>query len=209
MVSPTEPMAEPWAGKTLAAVKQRQTKANITKAYSDFLAKEPGAEDNLLKAIFDFAKGKLTSKLYRLNESAQTPEDYAQDISIKVWSQIHTVHGDFYAWLNRICFTEGADAFTETKEVQDNTLPLLVESEEGFMEDHPVFRRDQNIQYVRAIPEFITGIDRMICDYIREGLTYRQMGLALELTEAAVKLRVAAMRNKVMADAENKKAMSN
>lgn len=186
----------------LEELKYSQNKAAVQDAYQGLLDKKPNAEEVFYRTIINFAKGKISSHIWDLPESVDTPDDYAQKVAIDVWKTLHTFKGEpdgFYSWLHRIVYATGCDAFNEIKEETDNKVPLFVESEDGSgdMIDNPLLYGEDTPEPRKEIPDFIQGKDLRICKYIRSGYTYKQTANIMGLTEKAVELRVARMRKKV------------
>ena len=67
----------------------------------------------------------------------------------------------------------------------------------GALEDNPLMEVSNYKTPARSIPESVEGIDLLICDYIREGLDYKEIGLTLRMTEDNVKVRVKRLRDKI------------
>lgn len=184
----------------LREIGYKRNRAKIDKAFASYLAKEEGSEGVLFKAVTEFARGKMTSVLFDMDDLAEGAEDFAQDIVLIVWSKLPSFKGDcsiFYSWLNRICYTHGADAQSSSTKEVSKRVPLQIEGEDGFIDDNPALYRDEPVQYMRKLPDFIQGHDLLICNYIRQGLDYEQIGSTMGLTETAVKERVRYMRTKV------------
>jgi DNA-directed RNA polymerase specialized sigma24 family protein len=186
----------------LAAIKHQMTRTNIEQTYNEYMKDNASHLESLLASVSKFAKSKVSSATFDEAESARTPDDYAQDITIKVWSNLSkceaTTGAGFYAWLNRICFTQSADAFNEAQEESAVRVPLFVEDENGFKDDNPLLNSwDDRPLYRRRLPDFIQGTDLMICNLIRDDKNYKQIGWILQISEAAVKQRVGKMRKRV------------
>lgn len=170
------------------------------------------AESDLFQVVTEFAEKKLAFSLMDTDENASSYKDHAQEVAIYVWEKLHTFKGDasaFYSWVHRICYTKSMKAHNQVRKDKDKRIPLQIESEEdeGFLDDNPDLYTPARQTYVRALPDFIQGKDRLICDLIREGLDYKRIGDVLVISEAAVKLRVAKMKKKIEEmNAKSKKA---
>ena len=102
-------------------------------AYEAYRRCEPGSLDALLMKVRKFAVLKTVHLEYNFEdfESAETVDDWSQNISFKVWQGLESFDKNpkstpelFYSWVNRICFTEAADAFKETKKQRDTHVKL-------------------------------------------------------------------------------------
>jgi DNA-directed RNA polymerase specialized sigma24 family protein len=137
-------------------------------------------------------------------------EDVAQDLTLYVWEHIGDLSNPaaIYPWLNTIAFRNGKRSAQTAKDDSTAIVPLQIESEDDPDEliDNPLLHRRGRLTYGRAIPSFIQGHDRLICDYIRDGLNYKQIGVILVMTETAIKKRVAEMRKKVEASKQSMRA---
>ncbi len=174
------------------------------RAYMAYLEKSHGAVNDLCNAVFQFAQGKGSNWLNDAPQHAITADDVANKAAYNVWKSLGTFKGEpdaFPSWVNRICYTAGHDALEEVEADNMGKVPLEVEHEDdpGFLSDNPLLHRQSKLTYARPLPAFIQGHDRLICDYIRDGLTYKEIGAILVMTEAAVKMRVTRMRNQVEA----------
>lgn len=195
----------------LSEVGYNKNRKSIESAYTKYINKEDGAEGDLFQAVLKFAESKLTSSLYNEDELAVTSEDHAQDVVIKVWEKLPTFVGDtqgFYSWISRICYTHGADAINDSRKQNSKKVPLFTESEDelGLLEDNPlIYRNNDKVNYIRPLPEFIQGVDREICNYIRNGYSYARIGELYGMTEDTVKQRVNRMKKKVEKEKKNAK----
>jgi hypothetical protein len=97
------------------------------------------------------------------------------------------------------------DAFYEVKDENDIKVPLIVEveDEDGQIckEENPLIHRLNELRPVfpRILPPFIQGVDRQICNYIREDYTYEKIARVMSMTENAVTKRIQRMRNTIEA----------
>lgn len=183
----------------------KKTKDNITTAYKAYAAQEEDAESQFYSALFEFALSKISHAVYGSALGDKTPEDHAQEVCVYVWQNLPSFKGEpdsFYSWLHRICYTKGVSAFNEYIELDGKREELFIEQEaededERIIDNPSIYAREKFDIPARSLPGFIKGIDAEICDWIREGLNYAQIASKLHLTEAAVKLRINRMRNKI------------
>jgi RNA polymerase sigma factor (sigma-70 family) len=164
-----------------------------------------------LQAILDFSLNKINNAVFDIGDGEQTPEDHAQEVAIYIWSHLKDFRGEpgtFYSWLHRICYTTGSRAFNEAKEQVDERVALQVQDEEtGLMEDNPLLYTNQfKGEPARKLPTWIQGIDKAICDYIREGLTYEQIARVLRVSPTSISSRVLRLKKKVEFLAQSKAA---
>jgi len=178
------------------------TKANIVKAYQSFVSGEEGATDKLYKLIIKLGTVKAMHMMLNVTEHVGTYADAGQEAAKAVWKRISGFTGsppEFYAWLSRICTHKGADGYKANVRAAQKAAPLFIQDPDdpGRIVDNPALYREERISVPRKLPEFIQGSDKLICDYIREGLNYQQIGRVLQISETAVQKRVKAMRKKM------------
>ncbi len=200
-----------------AELKATQNKKKIIEAYQRFERKEPGSHDALLKAVIEFAQRKHLRYEFKESGFAGVPsamdfEDSAQEAVIAVWQGLPSFRGDaanFFSWMNSIVFKKGIDFYNELLETKKTRVPLtvVVNDEEGGVEevDNPqLYNDDEGVDRPVRIPESIQGTDRLICHLILDGNSYRRIAYEMDLTEAAVKQRMARLRKRMKAEREAK-----
>ena len=140
--------------------------------------------------------------------TTRTANIFARSVAtIYAWQHLKEFRGEperFYSWLNRICYTASIDGLRSNRRESKSKLPLFVEIEEEdgsvSFEDNPIlYAPDDPIAHRRKLPEFITGTDLEICQYIREGYNYAKISEILSLTAPQVEKRVRKMRRKIQA----------
>jgi len=192
------------------------TPANVTAAYREYLDGIEGAEDRLYALIFRvclrFAKHRMADRINYLD----LPADAAQAATISIWRAIgrykvkDTADADkvagydtankFYYWVRLMAYNTIRDSIAGNVKVADLHIPLQVASKDdpGQLEDNPELYPDEQVQYARALPDWIQGTDKLILGYIYQGHSYKKIASNLELTEAAVEARVRRMRKRVL-----------
>ncbi len=176
--------------------------------YDAYQRKEPGSMDRLLLLVREFAFLKVSHLEYEFHNvgTAETADDWAQEVCIKVWQSLPSFKGgsgsSFYAWVHRISFTTSADAFNTLKHAKDNKEPLLVsvsddDSEDGDEEMNPILTGNPDPERWLSIPDEIQGVERNICWLIINGNSYAEIAKNLRLTEKAVRERMYKLRKKM------------
>lgn len=188
---------------------RRVSKEQITSAFTRFRSGEAGAESELLQLVLDFGRSRAYSNLYDRAESYLTPDDVAQELAQYVWGKLPTFDGtpaSFYSLVNRVRFTETSAAEIEAGNVEKR-VPMSITAPDGEQYDNielhgPVFKHNGRLRnhaagyaFTREIPASIQGVDRAICEFIRDGRDYAEIGSLLGITKAAVELRVRRMRD--------------
>ena len=178
--------------------------------------------DDLLEEVRTFAERKII-QLERKTEgfaNVGTPDDFTdwtQEAVIAIWQAL--VHrrirgetpGDFYAYLNRLVFNHKQDFKKSLIKAKKTRVSFLVkvENEHGDIEEieNPeVFNGAHSGELSFRIPEFVQGVDRLICSFIVEGFNYRKIANILGLTEDAIKGRMKRIREKTAKEAQEKLA---
>jgi DNA-directed RNA polymerase specialized sigma24 family protein len=118
---------------SIERVKRNRTKDRIGELYALFKADPALHENKFWNAVTEFARSKMRNPEFQFGNSEGSAEDRAQEIVIEVMrgltpGETNEFRGDannFYSWLNRICFTRGADFFNEAKDRKYEEVPLL------------------------------------------------------------------------------------
>jgi len=216
-----------------AAIKRASIRTELMNAYKAYRGREPASMDRLLECVRKFAY----MKLYHLEHdfkgfgSAETADDWAQDVAIKVLhdldKKVFETPADFYSWVHKIAFNKSTDAFNSLKEKKATEVPLFIKSEEGgdengdtYEEENPlIHHQNGHDTYVHVeIPASVQGVDLTICYlllqgvdvekngvYVRKSRTYAEVGNVLGITEDAVKKRLSRLKRRLKAEGEQKK----
>jgi len=201
-----------------AGRKKLRIKKQLIRAFTAYQEQQPGGLDLLLTLVRTFAYNKLYYIEYEFKNfgTAETVDDWAQNIVIDVWQQLDaTMTPDkFYAWVHKITYNHGVDAFNDVlkQKSQKVGLTTVVNGDDGPEEiDNPEIYKDSGGYDGRfRLPDEITGINRDICnllmseidDFDDEGTsytrtrTYAEIGRILGISESAVKKRIERMRAK-------------
>jgi hypothetical protein len=115
-----------------------QIKTKIIAAYDSYIHGERGSMDRLLKLVSEFALMKLIhlehEPDFKQFGSAETADDWAQEVSIKVWQQLlknkKRTGEAFYAFVHKIAFRMATDAFNQLLEEKAVKVCLFVRSDE-------------------------------------------------------------------------------
>jgi DNA-directed RNA polymerase specialized sigma24 family protein len=195
---PPDPDALPFVPEDRVRV-VRATKANIVQAYIDYDAKVEGADERLWQIVLTFGGMKGKTDWSVIGAMHDSFVDVAQETAIAVWQRVPDYKGTpegFYWYLCQTYKNMAADSFTANLRISKERVPLMVEDEEDstFLTDNPALYTEEKTDYARPLPESIQGDDELLCDYIREGMDYKLIALALDITETAVKARVRRMK---------------
>lgn len=201
----------------LAKLKYQANKRKISEAFANYIDNPARHESAFWTAILEFAKLKVFHLEHDFKDmgSAETADDWAQDVAINVWQKLPTFKGTpegFYAWLNRSAFNKATDAFRQLKKKQDTHVGLTAEHVDDF--DGETYEEVHSEVY-RSVyeggsevhigpPTWVQGIDRSIWyamtlkDKDDKPLTYAQIAAEFEppLSEKAVRERVLKMRKR-------------
>lgn len=192
----------------LAGLQKATLRANLEECWHKMMLAAEGADqefaiDELLTAALGVARPVVQNQMADLRECATTVEDAISETVVAFWKLLKDgkIHGAPYSLLRNIAHRKATDAYNGNLEQSKIEQPLEIEDKDDsqFTTDNPLLRPDRRPQFVRELPKEFVGKDRMICNYIREGLTYKEIGTNLELTEGAVKARVGRMKGWVEA----------
>lgn len=204
----------------LAALTRNKTRTDLIAAYTRHRNGEPGAVDSLMTLVRKFALVKLLHLEFDFKHlgTAETADDWAQDVCLSVWKGLETFEGSpesFYAWVHRIAYIRGTDAFNYLKGEQDIKAPMFVtnEDEDGTKntEENPAMYSASPAILVAyderdkprvdppscPIPFGVQGIDRSICRLILAGMNYAQIAECLEMKEDSVKQRMKRLKDRL------------
>jgi RNA polymerase sigma-70 factor (ECF subfamily) len=141
--------------------------------------------------------------------SAETADDWAQDVFISVWRNLEKFEGsgsNFYSWVSSIAFNEAQDAFTKLYKAQKKMTGLTIparhnDSVDGDVEDNPEMLSEGGYDGgVIGIPKSVQGTDRNICLLIRDGRSYAGIAEELNMKVSAVKKRLQRLRERLQAE---------
>jgi len=184
-----------------ALIPARATAASIQAALCNLRDGIELSEHVLYRLLTKLSKGIAYGELQESPRCIEPIDDLAQVGVTHVWNKLPTFKGipeQFYSWAKKVGRRAIKTAIINGCVLTDNCIPFAVLSDDG--EEHeanPDIFSDYHPQHQRELPEFIQGIDLKICMYIRADKTYSQIADLLEMSEGAVKKRVAEMRRKI------------
>lgn len=202
-------------------------------AYEAYVRKEPRSMDHLLKLVNEFAFLKVRHLEHDFKDfgSAETADDWAQEVSIKVWQNLEqfannpaSTPASFYSWVHKIAFNQATDAFNllyEERRIKvDLTVPVRDDygrKKDGEEEENPkIYMNGGASDIGPSIPRSAEGLDRTICNLLltevrgeddrHRGRTYAEVARLLDMSVDAVEIRIRRMRDKNKANKEQEKA---
>jgi RNA polymerase sigma factor (sigma-70 family) len=207
-----------------AAKTRGRIRKGLIAAYEAYQRREPASMDALMVKVREFAYMKVYHLEFEFNKfgSAETADDWAQEISIKVWQGLEKFDNDprstpesFYSWVHKIAFNQGLAAFNDLKKQKREKVGLTVKPRDEFgseeeEEDNPeIYESKIRDSFIR-IPASVTGIDLNICKMLltkvrgkdghHRGRNYAEVARALNMTEASVKMRLNRLKMKIKAE---------
>jgi len=215
---------------TLASLKRNSRKQALISAYEAYVRQEPGSMDRVLKLVNEFALLKLIhlehEPDFKQFGSAETADDWAQEVSIKVWQELvkkdrKRTGEQFYAWVHKIAFNKGNAAFKKLVAEKSTKVSLFVSvdeedesgNEQTFTNENPLIHAGNGASEIGCpIPQSVQGLDRTICnlmltevqdrrengDYFMRPRNYAEIGFVLGMTESAVQMRMQRVRNEAL-----------
>lgn len=172
---------------------------SIRAAYDNYVAKVPDAETHLLGLSLAYVRRTIRSCMSNCAEGMDDFEDVASHVAEKIWKSLPTFKGDslaYFKWLNVTQKNAGIDGVRKVRRETDSNVPLMVEYEDGELEQNPLIDRQRKQEYVRELPDWIQGNNLWICMLLREGMSYAQIAKSRGMTEKAVKECAAKMRKR-------------
>lgn len=198
--------------------KRQKTKDAMTSAYLAYKNNKAGSLTVLLGIIKKFA----IAKMYDLEidfvktGTAETVDDWAQEVLIRVWQGLEGFSGvpeSFYPWVHKIIFNRSTHAFNMLDDERSNKLSLTVTGWTGddakiaYDQENPeIYKSLGGYEGYITIPDSIQGVDLDICKLMIAGTRYEQIGEELGLTCAAVKQRMSRLRKRMEAERKASKA---
>ena len=142
-----------------AAAKRDRTRNDLISAYEAYQRREPLSMDRLLELVRAFAYVKLYHLEHDFKDfgSAETVDDWAQEVVINVWQNLEKFEGNpkstpdnFYSWVHTIAYHKGTKAFACIDDERAVKVPLFRKNEdgdgEGFEVDNPEIYGDIRIR---------------------------------------------------------------
>jgi len=164
--------------------------------------------------VRDFAKRKFGYLEYSFTEAAETADDWAQDVTLKVWQAViqkgfnDTPEG-FLRYLYRIIRNHRNDSYRDLEKVSKTQVPFLQDFEDDgsggeiLAEENPLIHEEHE-PFTIQIPASLQGLDRHICQFIMDGCNYAAIGRMFEMSEDAVKKRMERLRRRLAEERELK-----
>lgn len=218
--------------------KRAGVRAELMSAYEAYQRREPASMDKLLMVVRKFAYMKLYHLEHDFKDfgSAETVDDWTQDVSIRVWQSLlkndNRTPASFYAWVHKIAFNKGNASFNKLAAERATAVPLFVNStlvrlgqagdgdpEDDHQEENPALQEEGHSNPSVCIPKSVQGVDLTICKLLltkvvgaedgkERGRTYADVGFVLGMTENAVKKRLQKLRSRLRAERESGEAHS-
>jgi DNA-directed RNA polymerase specialized sigma24 family protein len=198
----------------LAALLKAQTQREITQGYLSLISGDPFGQTRFYLACYRLIQKKCAWRVSDLREVSATPSDYAQKAVIRIWKSLPQFRGGpaaIYAWVNKVAYNASLDCFRETKEYIDRHVPLFtpekdengVENPEKLEENPLIIQRYIHGEHSgledldsRELPTNAEGIDRLIVNQHKAGLTWAEIAKGLGLPPATVRKKVERMRKR-------------
>lgn len=210
--------------KTFEELIRDRNKRWLIEAFEGF-RRSGSAEDfdELWKHVLRFAHMKLEHIEHNLRRGggAEDADDWAQEVAIKVWLNLHRFSGDgaaFFSWVHKIAFNKAADAFKGMYRKSQEEVPWYIDGEDGDEIENPKIEAERMAISIHpiericleseerywSIPSEIEGVDRYIASGVMQGFTYKQIAKGLPtigqpaLTVKSIEHRVAKIKKKLL-----------
>lgn len=208
--------------RTFATALWRQSHCAITSAYQRYCENPERGQDDLYRAVIDFANRMLYRMEldFRGRGSAWTADDSVQRIVMKIWRGLPRMPDrtpeEFFNWLCLLCQKELKGTAKALRAELSRKVPLWVNGEEGMTENPAVLRflagdpgcrtsddplkgsliPTQVVDREFSIPDWVQGTDLVTCCLIQDGNTYAKVARLLGTTEDAIAQRMSRLGKK-------------
>ena len=138
----------------IASHKQKSMKKRILAAYEAYQRREPNSLNALVTVSREFVYRKLYNHIeskFRDIGTAETADDWAQDVVIKIWQQLTEGYegtaANYYSYLNKAAFNKRVDATDLVLEKRATMRALTVpvendDSEEGTRDNPAIYNQE-------------------------------------------------------------------
>ena len=155
--------------------------------------------------LIDRHQGRLFRIAYLVLGDRQDSEDVVQETLLTAWKRLHLLDDPdaVRAWLSQICSRRATDIARRRARRATDAQPsekLQLHPDDGPAFD-PARRTEVNVQ-MHALAQVLSGMepDLRSCWTLREidGMSYREVARALDITEATARGRIARARRHVI-----------
>jgi DNA-directed RNA polymerase specialized sigma24 family protein len=201
-----------------AAITKQKLQTRVKEAYEAYERKDPGSADGLMQAVRKIAYTKVYHLEHDFKEfgSAETADDWTQDICASVWSGLDKFVGTpslFYSWVCKIAIHKSSKAFNTLKKDSETKVQLFIDKNDEDGEDENNAEQDNPEIYEGSggygggvsIPASVQRIERNICELMMDGRSFEQVAEELNMTVEAVKQRLKRLRKRMNEEREQEK----
>lgn len=135
--------------------------------------------------LFDRYSARIYGYLRRLSSDAALAEDFTQEVFLRAFRELRRLPGpvDFAAWAYRVATNLCHDHVRRTARREAAGPPAIAAAEDA---EKALLRREQSAQLEAALSRLpLDYRTALLLKYV-EGMSYRQIGAVLLLSEAAV-----------------------
>lgn len=129
--------------------------------------------------------GEICRRTYYLTGNRAVAEELAQEAFLKLWEKPPKQPDNISGWLHRVATNLSFNHLRKEKIRQSHTLDIA-ECERAIVHIDDQVGRNLQATAVRKILDSLTPRERMLLLLKNEGMSYREIGEALEIEEASV-----------------------
>ncbi len=141
--------------------------------------------------LFDRYQARIYNYLFRLTGDAELAEDLTQEVFLRVFTEVRKLKGaiNFSAWIYRVATNLCYDHFRHRARNQRVTAKIMAQhaiSDTSNTPEQRLLRRERAIHMAEALDRLPMHYRTILLLKYAEGMSYRQIGAVLSLSEAAV-----------------------
>ncbi|RMG53541.1 MAG: RNA polymerase sigma factor [Acidobacteria bacterium] len=141
--------------------------------------------------LFDRYQARIYNYLLRLTGDAELAEDLTQEVFLRAFTEVRKLKGEinFSAWLYRVATNLCYDHFRQRARNQRVTTEYMAQhamTDTSNTPERQLLRRERTIHMAEALARLPMHYRTILLLKYAEGMSYRQIGAVLSLSEAAV-----------------------
>lgn len=156
------------------------------------LAVKDGALDEM-GVLYERYNRQLFGFFYRMSQDAALSEDLVQNLFLRMLKYRHTYTGEgaFKAWMYHMARNLMNDQFKRNRKMPVSRQMAELERMEQGSECNPEHEQEEQVKRLKKAMQCLDEEKREILVLSRyQGLTYKEIGAIMQLTEANVKVKV-------------------
>lgn len=150
------------------------------------------------ESLYNRYVGKVYKQCFSITKDSEQAQDFTHDIFIRVFARLDSFQGRsaFSTWLYSVSYNYCLDQLKRSKRL--NTTQLTDDIDYCYTSTDEAEKVDYELQRLSMVMKKISPQEATVLKMkYQEGLPVSQIGLALNLKESAVKMRLKRSRSKV------------